>query len=317
MPITVNAANFVRAETDRMFAGLAATAGDVNVLHHNRQPTPVDQQIVIRMNRDTLYSAGVVDIADGAVLTVPDAGDRYLSVMVVNQDHYINAVIHEPGDHELSVDEHDTDFVAVAARILVDPTDPSDLAAVAELQDGFFLKAGSARPFSAPDYDTESYNAARDAVLEVARLGWTDPPPPAFGRREVVDPVRHLLLTAAGWGGLPEEEAMYVVVEPGLPVGEYQLTVREVPVDAFWSISVYNRSGFFEPNDRGVYSVNSVTAVRDGDGDGSVTVRFGGPADTPNTIPLADGWNYVVRLYRPRSEVLDGSWTFPTLESRR
>jgi hypothetical protein len=23
------------------------------------------------------------------------------------------------------------------------------------------------------------------------------------------------------------------------------------------------------------------------------------------------GWNYIVRLYRPRAEVLDGRWTFP------
>ena len=28
-----------------------------------------------------------------------------------------------------------------------------------------------------------------------------------------------------------------------------------------------------------------------------------------------DGWNYTVRLYRPRPEVLDGSWTFPGLEA--
>ena len=28
-----------------------------------------------------------------------------------------------------------------------------------------------------------------------------------------------------------------------------------------------------------------------------------------------DGWNYAVRLYRPRPEILDGSWTFPTLNT--
>ena len=31
-------------------------------------------------------------------------------------------------------------------------------------------------------------------------------------------------------------------------------------------------------------------------------------------IPIMDGWNYVVRLYRPRAEILDGSWTFPSIE---
>jgi hypothetical protein len=50
------------------------------------------------MNRDTLYSILVADISEGATLTVPDSAGRYLSVMIVNQDHYINKVFHDPGD---------------------------------------------------------------------------------------------------------------------------------------------------------------------------------------------------------------------------
>ena len=87
--------------------------------------------------------------------------------------------------------------------------------------------------------------------------------------------MHHLIGTAAGWGGLPDAEATYVGVFPNLPVGEYELTVGDdVPVDGFWSISVYNADGFFEPNEQGAYSVNNITAARNDDG--SVTVRFGG-----------------------------------------
>jgi hypothetical protein len=75
-----------------MFAAIAADAGSVNQWLHYRAPTPLDRQTVIRMNRDTLYSAAIVDISAGARLSVPDAGRRYLSVMVVNQDHYVNRV---------------------------------------------------------------------------------------------------------------------------------------------------------------------------------------------------------------------------------
>jgi hypothetical protein len=32
-----------------------------------------------------------------------------------------------------------------------------------------------------------------------------------------------------------------------------------------------------------------------------------------NCLPIMDGWNYTVRLYRPRAEILDGSWTFPAI----
>jgi hypothetical protein len=123
----VNVDNFDRAETDRMFAAIERDAGGLNRWHHNRMPTPLDHQTVIRMNRDTLYSMAVVDISGGATITVPDAGHRYVSVMVVNQDHYVNKIFHEPGEHELTVAEFDTPYVVVAARVsqpamVVEPT---------------------------------------------------------------------------------------------------------------------------------------------------------------------------------------------------
>ena len=49
--------------------------------------------------------------------------------------------------------------------------------------------------------------------------------------------------------------------DPGLPPGAYQLTFKDVPVDAFWSVSVYNSAGYFQPNPRHLHYVNSVTAV--------------------------------------------------------
>jgi len=310
MPTPVNIENFARAETDRMFAGLQADAGGVNRLFHARTPTAVDHQTVIRMNRDTLYSMAVVDLSEGATVTIPDTGDRYASVMVVNQDHYINRIFHEPGEHALTIDELDTPWVLVGVRILVDPGNPEDVAAVNALQDQFGVEARSAKAFELPDYETESFDGTRKALLELAKhMSGFDR---AFGAKDQVDPIRHLIGTAAGWGGLPDAEARYTGAFPNKPVGEYELTVRDVPVDGFWSISVYNADGFFEPNDRGAYSVNNVTATPNDDG--SVTVHFGGCTDgRSNCIPIMDGWNYVVRMYRPRPEILDGSWTFPGL----
>ena len=120
--VKVNVDNFARAETDRMFSALQRDAGELNRWHHSRVPTPLDHQTVIRMNRDTLYSMAVVDISAGATITIPDADDRYASVMIVNQDHYIDRIFHQPGEHELTVDDFDTPHVLAAARVLVDPT---------------------------------------------------------------------------------------------------------------------------------------------------------------------------------------------------
>jgi hypothetical protein len=195
-------------------------------------------------------------------------------------------------------------------RILVDPADPSDVAAVVALQDQIGLRCGSSDPFEIPDYDTKSLDETRAALLSLARnLSGFDR---MFGSKNEVDPVRHLIGTAAGWGGLPSTEASYIGVDPRLPVGRYELTVGQVPVDGFWSISVYNADGFFEPNERGAYTINNITGARNDDG--TITVRFGDyPADVPNALPITDGWNYLVRLYRPHAEILDGRWNFPTL----
>ena len=77
---------------------------------------------------------------------------------------------------------------------------------------------------------------------------------------------------------------------------------------------MYDANGFFAPNDRDAYNVNSVTATKDPDG--AVTVHFGGCEDgRPNCLPISEGWNYTVRLYRPRPEVRDRSYTFPTPEA--
>ena len=309
MSVHVNVDNFARAECDRMFRDLAAAAGGVNRWTHVRRPTPLEGQTVIRMNRDTLYSFAVVDLAEPAAVTIPDAGERYLSVMIVNQDHFINTVLHEPGRHELRQEVEGTRFVVVAARTLVDSADDADVAAVNALRDALLLETGDAGTFTPPDYDAESMDATRRALLQLA--GGVEGFDRTFGRREDVDPVRHLLGTAAGWGGLPETEAFYVNVSPGLPVGEYTLRVEDVPVDAFWSISMYNADGFFEQNEYEAYSINDITATKDDDG--AVTVRFGTePGDAPNFLPFTEGWNYIVRLYRPRPGILDGSWTFPS-----
>ena len=310
--LKVNVNNFAKAESHRMFADLQRASGGVNRFRHTRTPTPIEEQPVIRMNRDTVYSSAVVDISGGAMLTVPHAGGRYLSVMVVNEQHHINEVFHDPGVYELTVEQLGSPYVLVAVRILVDPRDPADLEAVAALQDQLEIEAVASRPFVMPDYDPESFDRTRDALLALAKdmtsFGHS------FGRAEDVDPVHHLISSAAGWGGLPDREAVYLGVSPGLPVGEYELTVGvDVPVDGFWSISVYNAAGYFEPNARDAYSVNNLTAAPNDDG--SVTVRFGGDGDpSRNSLPITEGWNYLVRLYRPRPEVLDHTWTFPTLE---
>ncbi len=83
-----------------------------------------------------------------------------------------------------------------------------------------------------------------------------------------------------------------------------------MPVDGFWSISVYNAKGFFEKNALDSYSLNNLTAKPNRDG--SFRVQFGGcTAKTMNCLVTPSGWSYVVRPYRLRRQILDGTWQFP------
>lgn len=60
---TVTVSNLVRAETDQYFSSVVEASGGIGLFQHYRQPTPVENQQVIRMNRDTLYSAAVFDLS--------------------------------------------------------------------------------------------------------------------------------------------------------------------------------------------------------------------------------------------------------------
>ena len=127
-----------------------------------------------------------------------------------------------------------------------------------------------------------------------------------------MDPIRHLIGTAAAWGGNPDKDATYLNITPAGNDGTtiYKLTVKDVPVDAFWSVSLYNAEGYYEKNPYNAYSINSITGKKNADG--SIAIQFGGcDGKTPNCLPIMKGWNYTVRLYRPRAEILNGQWKFP------
>ncbi len=98
-PITIDI--FVRAESDTAIRNIYNLAGGIGKFGHLRTPTPLDNQTIIRMNRDTLYSFAVVDLNIPATVILPDAGGRYMTLHVINQDHYMFAVS-KPGRHELT-----------------------------------------------------------------------------------------------------------------------------------------------------------------------------------------------------------------------
>jgi hypothetical protein len=310
-PMPVTADNFTRAETDSYFTNIVKNAGGVGKFFHRREIEPVDNQIVIRGNRDTIYSAAVFDLDAGPVtVTLPNAGKRFMSMIVIDEDQYTPAVYYG-GTHSFSRQQISTRYLMLALRTFVDPNDPEDIAKVHALQDAVKVAQRASGTFKVPEWDTVSHKKVKDALLVL--YATVPDQNRMFGTKKQVDPIRRLVGSAGGWGGNPDSEAKYLNVSPSQNDGKtvYRLTVPAlVPVDAFWSVTLYDAEGHFQKNQYDAYSVNNLTGKKGADG--SVTIQFGGCDGTiPNCLPTMPGWNYMVRFYRPRTQILNGTWKFP------
>ncbi len=289
-PVTVD--NYNRAQTDVYFAGVVRNGG-FGKFRHGRELAPPVQQGIVRPNRDTLYSFVIVDLDAGPVtIALPDAGKRFMGMQVVNEDQYTRATYYGAGSHTLTREMIGTRYAIAVVRLLVNYSNKEDVEQVHALQDAVKFSQDHPGTFEIPNWDGVSLKKVQAALL---LLGTTvSDTRRMFGANENnVDPVRHLIGSAMLWGGYPEKDALYLPITPARNDGStiHKLTFGDVPVDGFWSLTVYNSEGYLQPNQYNAYSLNSMTAKKG--------------------LPITQGWNYTVRLFRPRAEIIDGTWLFP------
>src|SRR5712672_251688 len=107
--VPVTADNFNRAETD-MYFGKRVKRGGIGHLSHSRELYLTDSPVV-RPNRDTIYLGAVFDYDAGPVtITLPDAGNRFLSMQVIDEDQYTHAVYYGAGRHTMTREELGTRY---------------------------------------------------------------------------------------------------------------------------------------------------------------------------------------------------------------
>ena len=282
-------------------------AGSVNRLYHLRRPTPLDRQNIVRMNRDTLYSMAVVDTSKGATIIVPViSNDRYVSVHLIDNNHYCPSVIYSSGTHELP---RDSKYLGVGVRIQVfNPTDADEVALVNKLQDQFIIKANSADPLPEFKWDLQSLKELtaqyeKDSAQYSSWQGMMGP------RGKVDEKTRHIA-AAAAWGLFPEWDATYLNYSGDHDYRICHQATYQVPEnEAFWSITVYGSDGFMKSENN---IVNSSTVKLNADG--TFTVYFGSKetcGDVTNRLDTTEGWNFLMRIYRPGKSILDGSYKLP------
>lgn len=315
--IGVNLKNFNTVETHIQMDRYQPLAGGINSFKHNRNVVAIDKQTTIAMNRDTLYSFAVVNVSEPLTITLPDSGDRFMAMQIIDEDHYTPEVYYKPGKHVLTKKNVGTTYAFIAIRIFVDPNSPEDLKAVRALQDQLKIEGGGDAKFVLPDYDMETYKLLF-ADLQKLIGYWGGDTAGAMGKRDELNELMHTVATAAGWGLNPPEDATYIVVNKKYdPTKKYRVEVpADIPVKGFWSISVYNKGGFFVKNDQDAYVINGVTGKKNDDG--STTVYLGACKGEANCLPLpGEGSYYQWRLYSPEPAVLDGSWkAFEAVEAK-
>jgi hypothetical protein len=93
---------------------------------------------------------------------------------------------------------------------------------------------------------------------------------------------------------------------------------QEPPVEAFWSVTMYDQQSFFVDNPANRYAISSWMPLRrNADGSLDLYIQHDAPSTDrePNWLPASEGnFNLTMRLYWPTSDppsILDGSWTPP------
>ena len=90
------------------------------------------------------------------------------------------------------------------------------------------------------------------------------------------------------------------------------------PVNAFWSVTMYDAQSFFVENPIQRYAISSWMALAPNfDGSLDIAIQHAPPQDTTNWLPAPEGpFNVTMRMYWPKAEppsILDGSWAPPAI----
>lgn len=289
-PIIVTQDNYAQAYTNMRFAAIQKKAGGVNkILEMPVPPSDPAKQFVVRMNRDTFYSVGIVDLSKGDVyVTIPNKSDSYVSLQIVDENHETWPMVYGAGRHKVSAK---TNYAFIVVRALDD-----------NARKNITVESPSAVPFVAKQWDMASFKKVDSAGNADFADGYDQSK--AFGNVESgqTDYFRYVG-AAGGWGGAMVEDNIYQTT-PYKPNDVcYSLTFPDPKDKYFWSATVYNGDGRMF-NDKA--NISSETHPEKNK-DGSYTLHFGCEG-MKNNLPIIEGnttgkWNILMRHYGPSKNV--------------
>lgn len=300
---------------------------------------------IVRMNNDTFYKLAIVHLSDGPVTLTAEVPDksRFVSFQLMDDRNvnYANLMypngtytlfhgeqLTEPEGTPISVPS-ETSWVIVRVEIK-DTQDAADLAAAKAV----FNTVGISGPIPSTFPAVSVLGNFDEAVVEEGNRRMDEAAIEIPYRLMVVGPgkepgidvpyLNHSAGTKGGWGGPSTEHSAYegiFVDGNGDPLvganGTYSVTTEEPPVDAFWSVTVYDtdRGGFLHPNKDDRYHINNTTAVKNEDGTVTFLFKQSCDGDDTNCLEVPAGhFDLSIRYYLPDESIQSGDLTFPGIE---
>jgi len=312
----MTAKEYIQAESRAFMADFIDRVG-VNTFHHFPGLSTADDKFVVSPNNDTIYSLATVNASEGFTLTLPEVDDRFLSAQIITENHMTPFYLYGGGTYTFDADQVGTDHVTVGVRMGTDGT-AEDVAYVTEKLQPQYAVADAQDVDDLERPDLETMKKVRQAMLvEYSKLDDTFDTM-RKSTDEVDDWERFTYVTAGAWGLSADENAMYKPYALASVKGGdcYVATYPPVPVEGFFSITVYGPEKYLMSNEDNIVSSNRDIDMND---DGSFTVAFGAEecrALAPNyAYTPEDGWSLLLRAYRPDVEAFK-SYEMPDLEKK-
>lgn len=286
------------------FMGNFIKRSGINNFFHFKTLSKKEDHWVVSPNNDVLYSLVTVDASDDFTLIIPESkyDDRIISIQIVDADHFTPVQFYGAGTYTYPKGTFNTPIVVIGVRVEVNAHDPKELDYVANVMQPKMKVIAKSNTAKVPEIDTDNMQKLRKALMP-----YYDKLPNTFGgMTQNASQVKNLwyreVVTAGAWGLSEDKYAMYVIYAPGLDASKaYTATYQVPPQDGFWSFTMYDADKYLVSNDANI--LNRFNTVFNDDG--TFTVCFGSKeqcGDAPNRLDIVDGWNFLVRAYKPKVE---------------
>jgi len=302
------------------------------------------EDLVVRMNNDTYYKIAVMNFSKGPVtLSSNNPSKKHFNSFQLMDDRNTNFrnVIHPDGSYTLYYGQKPEEFeghaiespsqvAVVTVRVEVkDKNNADDIADAQAVFNGMLINGPRLAEVWKLDllsgFDEEVEAEAHRRIDSVATN--SEFRELVAGTDQVPEQVSYLHLAAGskvGFGGPVPSHSSYEIVffdNNGEKMtgekGTYILTTEEPPVDAFWSVTVYDteRGGYLHPNDEDKYHINNTSVVKNQDGTVTFIFKQQCESEDLNCLEVPAGqFDLTLRYYLPSDDIIAGEWTIPKAE---